>query len=136
LIKPLFVDTTAWYALADNGDRHHAEAVRILAELKRDRRRLITTNHVVSETYALARARLGMSTATQILTQFRTSVMAQRIHVTEVWESAAEDLLTRYDDQEFSYVDATSFVVMSRLTLQEAFAFDHHFSTAGFLLYG
>lgn len=136
MIKPVFVDSTAWYALADDGDRHHAEAARSLAALKRDRRRLLTTNHVISETYTLARARLSMSIATQLLTQFRTSVMVQRIHVTEAWEAAAEDFLTHHEDQDFSYVDATSFIVMRRLTLEEAFAFDHHFSTAGFLLYG
>jgi predicted nucleic acid-binding protein len=56
--------------------------------------------------------------------------------VLESWEEAAEDLLVQYADQPFSYVDATSFVTMRRLGLDEALTFDHHFSVAGFALLG
>lgn len=52
------------------------------------------------------------------------------------WEEAAEELLAHYGDQDFSYVDATSFIVMRRLGLREAFAFHHHFAVAGFSLFG
>jgi predicted nucleic acid-binding protein len=36
----------------------------------------------------------------------------------------------------FSYVDATSFVTMRRLGIQQAFAFDRDFLIAGFTLLG
>ena len=60
----------------------------------------------------------------------------QRTFVPEAWEEDAERLLEQYDDQTFSYVDATSFVAMRRLGLQEALAFDRDFLIAGFILVG
>jgi predicted nucleic acid-binding protein len=37
-------------------------------------------------------------------------------------------------DQDFSYTDAVSFVVMKQYGITEAFSFDKHFVTAGFTL--
>ncbi|HEV7215495.1 MAG TPA: hypothetical protein VGP33_10260 [Chloroflexota bacterium] len=48
---------------------------------------------------------------------------------------AAEQLLFQYDDEDFSYVDATSFVVQ-QLGSREAFTFDQHFRIVGFTLIG
>jgi predicted nucleic acid-binding protein len=62
--------------------------------------------------------------------------LLRRVFVPEAWEDEAESLLAQYHDQDFSYVDATSFVAMRRLAIQEALAFDHHFSIAGFALLG
>jgi predicted nucleic acid-binding protein len=99
-----------------------------------DGRTLLTTNHVASETYTLLRMRLGSSAAQEFLSRSRISATTQRVFVPEAWEEAAEDLLIRYGDQDLSYVDATSFIAMRRLGLQEALAFDHHFSVLGFVL--
>lgn len=132
----VFVDTSAWYAAVDAGDSNHAPAARRLRRLIERRRMLVTTNHVVSETYALLRIRLGFRAAHDFLERVRSSPRTRRVFVLEPWEEAAEDLLARYDDQSFSYVDATSFVTMRRLGLQEALAFDHHFSVAGFAVRG
>jgi predicted nucleic acid-binding protein len=38
-----------------------------------------------------------------------------------------ENILLRYDDQAFSYVDAVSFALIERLRFRRAFAFDSHF---------
>lgn len=51
--KAVFVDTSAWYALADAGDVHHVEAAGLLRRLTSERRRLVTTNGIVGETYTL-----------------------------------------------------------------------------------
>ena len=48
-------------------------------------------------------------------------------------EAQALDILRRYDDQDFSYTDAVSFALMQHMKLTHAFAFDHHFSTMGFV---
>jgi predicted nucleic acid-binding protein len=42
----------------------------------------------------------------------------------------------RRDLHKLSAVDATSFVVMTKARIRTAFAFDHHFATAGFRLVG
>jgi predicted nucleic acid-binding protein len=131
-----FVDTSAWYALTDADDDKHGQAVRLLERLLGQRRMLLTTNHVVAETYTLLRSRLGFPLAGRFLRTTRNSAYTQRIVVSESWEEAAEDLLRRYADQDFSYADATSFVTMQRLGIQDAFAFDHHFLILGFTLVG
>jgi predicted nucleic acid-binding protein len=61
-------------------------------------------------------------------------MQAQRVFVLAEWEGAAEELLLQYQDQDFSYVDATSFVTMRRLSIGEAFTFDRHFAAAGFTI--
>jgi predicted nucleic acid-binding protein len=132
--RAVFVDTSAWYALADFDDRHHETAARLLERLVRDRRVLLTTNSVVGETYTLLRARLGHAAAHGFLERVRHSSSIRRVFVAEAWEVLAEELLARYADQDFSYVDATSFVTMQQIEVAEAFAYDHHFAVAGFAL--
>ena len=41
--------------------------------------------------------------------------------------------MLKHIDQEFSFTDCTSFVVMKELRLREALATDHHFRIAGFV---
>lgn len=132
--RSVFVDSSAWYSLIEAGDTNHREAVRLVRNLFDQRRTLLTTNHVISESYTLLRSRLGRRAAQEFLGRTHSGTYMTRVFVPESWEEAAEDLLAEYDDQDFSYVDATSFVAMRRLGLREALAFDRQFSTMGFSL--
>ncbi|MGI0029072.1 MAG: type II toxin-antitoxin system VapC family toxin [Nitrososphaera sp.] len=58
----IFVDTSAFYALADRSDRFHSSAKRFL---ETNTSVLITSNLVVHETITLVRMRLGHSAAVQ-----------------------------------------------------------------------
>jgi len=87
----------------------------------------------VGESYTLIRMRLGHAATQQFLKSLDHTHRLQRIFVVESQEEAAFALLRRYDDQDFSFVDATSFVVMKTLGLRDAFTFDKHFATAGFM---
>ena len=136
LRRAAFVDTSAWYALSDAEDDNHILALRRVERLLSERRTLVTTNHVVAETYTLLRSRLDFALAQAFLSTPQGSAFTQRVFVPESWEEAAEDLLRRYRDQDFSYVDATSFVAMQRLGLQQAFTFDHHYAIVGFTVVG
>jgi len=49
-------------------------------------------------------------------------------------ESEAEEIMEKYSDQDFSYADAVSFVVMKDREIKEAFTFDQHFLAVGFEL--
>ena len=135
-VRRVFVDTSAWYAVADSGDANHRPATRIFTDLIGEKAHLLTTNHVVSETYTLLRVRLGREAAHAFLRSVRASAQTERVFVLPEWEGAAEELLLHYVDQDFSYVDATSFVTMRRLSIQNAFTFDRHFAAAGFSLAG
>jgi predicted nucleic acid-binding protein len=132
----IFVDTSAWYAVADVSDGSHRTAARRLRRVSQRRHLLVTTNHVVGESYTLLLKRLGPRAARDYLRRVRRDPRVRRVFVPEVWEEEAERLLEQYADQPFSYVDATSFMAMRRLGIEKAFAFDRDFLIAGFTLMG
>jgi predicted nucleic acid-binding protein len=131
-----FGDTSAWYALLSASDTEHGAALRRFHRLVGERRQILTTNYVVGEAYTLLRGRLGSRTALSFLEHVRSDPFVRRVRVSAEWEEEAERLLAQYQDQQFSYVDATSFVTMRRLGIQEALAFDRDFVIAGFTLLG
>jgi len=130
----LFVDSSAWYALSDYDDRHHDSASVFLSQVLRSNNHLITSNLIIGETYTLLRARLGYREAWEFLARVKASSHLEIIFINEIIESKAYNLLKRFRDQNFSYVDGTSFVLMQERRITEAFAYDKHFLTAGFTL--
>lgn len=132
--RSLFVDSSAWYALADREDVYHDRAAACLTDALSAYARLVTTNHVVGESYTLIRMRLGHAAAQQFLRSLEQSHKVELVFVAQDQEEAAFVLLRRHADQEFSFVDATSFVVMKALGIRDAFTFDHHFATLGFAM--
>lgn len=131
--REVFVDTGAWFALQVPDDAWHAPAAFALQRILGQGRTLLTTNLVVGETYSLLVRTHGHAAAWRFLDVLARSPRLQRIHVDTKAEQEAYELLRRFADQAFSYVDGTSFAVMRRRRLREAFAFDRHFATAGFL---
>jgi predicted nucleic acid-binding protein len=132
--REIFVDAGAWIALADADDGYHQAATRVYPTLIKNYRRLVTTNLVVAEAYAMLRRTLGHGPAMGFLDGIRSSSRIQKVCSTPELEREAEEILRQYTDQDFSFADAVSFALMRRRDIAEAFAFDHHFSTAGFVL--
>jgi len=134
-MKPLrvFIDTGAWFAVQSPDDEHHADAAQVFRTLLDSQRVLVTTNHVIGETYTLLRVVCGHREAVKFLDTVGETSRLQRVFVTEEVETKAYRLLRRYSDQDFSFVDATSFAIMRGEGIRYAFAFDRHFTTAGFL---
>lgn len=129
----LFVDTSAWYPIAD---KSVAGAVRVRKALQ-DRVtsgvRIVTTNLVVAETHALLLRRVGRAVA---LAFARNVVRAPNVIVTsdpDLEAVAVSDWLGRFDDQPFSFTDAVSFATMKARGIREALTLDRHFAIAGFL---
>jgi len=71
--KRIFVDTSAWYALQIIDDANHETAKEILHELLPKCESLITSNHVIGETYTLLRTFKGYSEARRFLDILRQS---------------------------------------------------------------
>jgi predicted nucleic acid-binding protein len=121
----MLVDTGAWYAVADRSDRHHQKARRFyLSEAGRGR--LLTTDLIVAETWTLISAHLGRPAA---LT-FWSTLRATRVPILAldpVDLEAAWRIAEAFPDQTFSFTDCTSFAIMERLGVPDAFAFDRHF---------
>jgi len=124
--SPVFIDTSAFYAMVNRSDCDHADARLFFLALIRDKVPMITSNFILSETYTLLLLRMGRSAAIQITERIRNSYEIERI--SEEDETQAWKIVTDYTDKDFSYVDATSFALMARLGLDRAFSFDDHFS--------
>lgn len=126
----LLVDTSAVYALIDRDDTYHRKATALLRSLPRKGLRPLLTNFIVAESHALLLSRLGAEIARDWL--LRQIWPVER--VTPEDEEKAREIIRRYTDKNFSYTDATSFAVMERLGIKEAFAFDPHFRQYGLKL--
>jgi len=121
----MLVDTGAWYALADTSDRYHAEASRFYTE-RAGQTPFVTTELLVAETCALLTSHLGRSAALTFWETLRETHVPILI-VEPVDLEAAWHIAQAFPDQAFSFVDCTTFALMERLGIREAFAFDVHF---------
>lgn len=128
-----FIDTGAYFALAAARDRRHQEAAAINTRLTDEHWRLFTTNFILAETHALLLARAGRSLARKVLSELRASAATTIIRITPSDELEAWGIIDRYDDKNFSFTDATSFVIMERLGVHDAFTFDRNFAQYGFI---
>jgi len=127
----VFVDTSAWYALASKGDDDHALAQAVYRDLVDRNERLLTTSYVLAETMGLIQHRLGWGPL---------GLFAKAAHTLDVcWIDRArhvesEKLLLERRRRALNIVDAASFVVMRELGIEDAFAIDRDFQREGFRL--
>ncbi|MGH7896709.1 MAG: type II toxin-antitoxin system VapC family toxin [Candidatus Binatia bacterium] len=119
----LFVDTSAWYAAADRGDRSHARAKRILSGGEER----VTSDHVLVETWLLLHHRLGRRAAERFWGGLKGGVAAIEPVMAADLE-VAWSIGESFADQDFSIVDRTSFAVMQRLGIRRVAAFDDDFA--------
>lgn len=119
------VDTGAWYALADTADRHHREARRFYAS-HAGPEAFVTTDLIVAETRGLIHAHLGRAAALAFWGGLRDAQI--RILTVDGGNlEVAWHIVRAYSDHAFSFLDCTTFAVMGRLGITEAFAFDARF---------
>ncbi len=125
-----FVDTSFWVALRFRRDERHLPA-RTLWE--QGPGPLVTSNHVVGETWTFLRRRAGHQAAVQFCDAVTALPSLTVRHADEDLEADAWRWLRRHDERPYSFVDATSFALMRRLRLRHALAFDGDFTVAGFV---
>jgi uncharacterized protein len=125
-----FVDTSFWIALLSEEDQHYAAAQ---ALVRSGPGPLLTTNHVLGETWTSIRRRFGHERAVACVRAVRRVPTLTILQVDPEEEQDAWRWLNRRDEREYSFVDATSFAVMRRRRIREALAFDGDFSAAGFV---
>ncbi len=130
----LFVDTSAWFALADHSTAGRDEVERAFRERLARGVRIVTTNMVVAETHALLLRRLSHRAALTFVTDVVAPPTVVVTSSAALEERAKVDWLARYADQPFSFTDAVSFAVMRERKIREALTLDHHFATAGFAM--
>src|SRR5918999_3678739 len=126
-----FVDTSAYFALLDQDDANHAQALAISHRLIAEGWRLFTTSFVLAETHALLLNRLSQEIATRFLRDMEHSPTTL-VWVTPADVERAKAIIYQYTDKDFSLTDATSFAVMERIRVPSSFTFDRHFAQYGF----
>ena len=113
-----------FYAAIDAGDIDHERAKRMLSGASGD---LLTTDHVLFETWRLLRKRLGRPIAERFFETIRAG-LAELEFVEPRDVEAAWTIRLGYPDQDFSIVDRTSFAVMERLGVWRVATFDSDFA--------
>ncbi|MBI4610735.1 MAG: PIN domain-containing protein [Candidatus Rokubacteria bacterium] len=127
----VFVDTGAFFAIENERDGHHADALEARHELMARGERLITSDYVLDEVYTLIRVRVGHRAAVDFGESIRTSRFLRIEPVTTADFEAAWRIFRRYDDKPFSFTDCTSFALMERLKIRAAFTFDRNYREYG-----
>jgi predicted nucleic acid-binding protein len=133
-VTAVLLDTSAFFALADRGDRNHSRARKALSRLAREGRELVTTSYVFDEVLTLVNVRLGHRQAVALGEKLMTSTWCRTIEISADLRQSAWEIFVRYADQTFSFTDCTSFAVMRAMRISEAFTFDRaDFGAAGFV---
>ena len=128
----IFLDTSAIYALADKADPNHATAYKKFDLASNSGERFLFHNYVLVESAVLLQARLGLFSASLFLEDAK-SFAVEWVDL-DLHEEAVKEL-ERIGKQGISLVDCTSFIVMRRRDVKEAFAFDPDFEDQGFTNY-
>ena len=134
---PLFVDTGAFYARADEDDKHHETVKRVFDGIRTGDlayRPVYTTQAVLSELATLCLYKLGHDDAVRALTAVRESESFNTLPVGRSAFEAAAGQFGGYGDQEISLVDHTTAILADERDVGHVFAFDSDFRTLGFSL--
>ncbi|MGA2488820.1 MAG: PIN domain-containing protein [Anaerolineales bacterium] len=132
--RRVFVDTSAWLAVTDTSDVHHAEAVDIYTHLLDSQVVLVITILVIAETQIWLRRRFGSDAALVFLNNINESTRIEIVYPDAGLEKKAKQILRQFADQDFSLADAISFAWLKDAGLSDVFAYDQHFVTAGYNL--
>lgn len=114
----IFVDSSASYARYTPRDRFHQVAIEFFQ---------------ADETLTLFKARGNYERALVIGQPLLSGRLADVIWVQPDDVHAAWSIYQRYRDKEWSFTDCVSYVIMQRLQICEAIAFDEHFRQFGFV---
>jgi uncharacterized protein len=133
-IRRVFVDTSAWLALVNRDERRHGVAVAWQRSLTRGAL-WVTSWGIISETYTWLRYHTGYRSAERWLHEeagLTERGILEVVYPTAQMESGIRRTLSRFADQDLSYVDAASlYIIQTRGDIDAIFAFDQRLSLYG-----
>lgn len=124
----IFVDTSAWYARYTPKDKDYAAARKFHRSVNET---LISTDYVIDESLTLFKVRGNAERARQFGRAVFAGKLAQIEWVSQSDVEQAWSVFDSYRDKDWSFTDCVSFVIMRRLGINKAFAFDDHFRQFG-----
>ena len=128
----VFLDTGYVIALEAADDQYHDAAVQHWRDLTTQLPPLVTTSYVFDEVVTFFNSRNQHAKASEIGNRLLHSPTVQLVHVDEALFYDAWRYFTQHSDKSYSLTDCVSFMVMERLGIRTALAFDQHFVQAGF----
>jgi uncharacterized protein len=126
----IFIDTSAIIAFMNEDDEFYKDSFNIFSRLFEERAKIISSNYVLLESMVILKNRVGIEAIktlkNDILPVIKTFWIDEDIH------SLCMNIQIAADRKKLSLVDYTSFEIMRRLNIRQAFTFDGHFKDMGF----
>ena len=128
----VLTDTSALVGLFFKGDEWHKPAVRELEELRRGRRKMLTTTDVFSEVVTSMRKWGGYDRAVEVGEMLKRSTLVKLVSVDGELREEGWKRFVKHKFPVLSFADCISFVVMDKFGIRDAFTFDEDFRKAGY----
>lgn len=130
----ILVDTSAFIAWFNKNDKYHAEAQRVLDDIKNGRihlTRFVVTDYIVDETLTfLERVTRDHDLAVQVGDAILNS---NYVHMEQISHDTFNSSYQRFKaNKGLSFTDCTSMEIMDRLGVTAVFTFDVHFKQSGY----
>lgn len=123
MTRGVLADAGPLYAVADEDDSHHQQALQQLQDLKRGRREVLVPYPTALETYSLVLYRMGTIAAARWLTYLSAATL---LNPSPEDYRQAFARVRAFADQHISLFDATVAALSVRLGY-EVWTYDHHF---------
>jgi len=131
----LFIDTSAFLALANDRDNYYKAARRFLMDMQSGKlrpTRLVTSDYIVDETLTRIRFKVGHAQAVNWGRNIHSSKIIEVLRVDKTIYEDALAIFEKYNDKQFSFTDCTSFALMKIIGINDVFTFDEDFRKMGF----
>jgi predicted nucleic acid-binding protein len=130
-VKAVFINTSAFLAALDKGDKFHPAAANKWSALARGKSELWTTDYVRLESWSLIQRRLGAEAVKAFQDDWLPLCKIHEVGPGGFERAAAQWRIAQR--RNLSLVDLTSFDAMRQLAIRTALAFDQHFQEMGYL---
>lgn len=127
VINMAFLDSGFFIAWTVKKDAYHNSSQEALVSFKTNKARLYTSNYVLQETITRIIYRAGFTVAKLFIDQF--SQLEDADLITVIWidhflHQKTIEILQKYRDHPFSFVDASIIAIVKHLKLQQIYTTD------------
>lgn len=127
-MSEVFADSGALFSVVAKNDLEHKKAASYFTSAKDT---FITTDYIFDEFITLTRMKISHDIAVEIGEKIREGLI-RLVDISSQDRETAWEYFKKHQDKTYSFTDCTSFCIMKRLGIQQAFTFDKHFVQAGF----
>lgn len=130
-----FIDTSAFFAIANSADQRHEPAVRAWLALTSGQEHIVTSSYVVAETISLLHGRHGTQAVRRFVDGLLPVVLVEWVDA-HLHTTALSALLASPGRHGPSLTDCVSFEIIRESRIDTVFAYDRHFHQRGHTLIG